>query len=1674
MKKAGIKPIGNWQVDPTETQELNQIFASAFAAANSIPPSADWGAQRHAVNNALRDELENFIIEHPSSAYGPGLHVWLGREALLVCGYAQALQHYQAAFQAASASPDPTAIDIALQAGAGLAKLLAITGQLSDLDSLVEMAMQIRAGRPLDGDWKWAREMRGWVAKHPTEAYKCGLYCLDQLGRFTQPAQFLPKNVTEVSFSTNGYTAADLINVAANAGLHIHAAMFTDTNNVPVPCILHLTSGHFVLVREQRGSFYEINDPVAYAPRWLTAQDIVASASGCVLLSDLKPPSNSSTLITIDPGTAATFRGRCHGGLINDQNDPGHCEAQNPCDCPPGHGGSGGGGHGGPGGPGGNPGSPGGPGGNPGSPGGPGGNPGSPGGPGGNPGSPGGPGGNPSPGGPGGNPGSPGSPGGNPLPPIVGIPAPTPFATASCSSCGDGGMPTWLVSEPYLSLWLFDTPMSYNQAYGPSVDLNLARGCRPQPSALTQNYWYGAAFGNAAEAWGSSWLSFAEFSSDGFEVDVRLPVGGWAMFAFTNSSTYSSINYQHNLWLEKQGPNAGSTPANVTNLVLHYTDGSQIGYGLEETNIASAPNLTGVFFMTAKTDPMGLSATFSYDTNFYLQTVTAADGTYFNLYFNDAFYANFITAVTNSYGTSVQFNYDSRYHIQVTNITDTAGISSWIAYADANGDPMALITPYGTTGFYNNDNSNTNGTGIFDRIEEITNADGTIEFYGQISAYTNTDWTNFATAQIPTNTPIGTLDTTSGDRLERNTFYWNAQQFTPYIGTDLSTFTWPILMQGRIRHWLAATDPTYTHFDSLSVEQAPSPDGVTNGQLTWYDYIGKPAGVNYEVGTQILPSVIARVMPDGSTWCRYFERVTNGNPTKVSDAWVDSGGGHAQTNMFVYSTNNIDLLAWTNALGIMVMSNVYNAYHRVITNYDALWEVTTNGYDATTFKITSSQNPAGLVTLYSYNGSHRLQSIVDLPIDRTNTFTWNTDGTVATSTDPRGMVETYFWDGLHRLTGTSDSRGTTTNLYYLISGTPYANSSGGTALIDVTASKDRLGNWTSYVYDALRREVAETNANGVVTAYSYCTCGAVSSITNAWNTTVQEVTTLNLDSQGKLTNTLYADNYSVTNWYDSLGRMIQIGDGAANRWFFYNNLGLPTMRSNVYGAELTLTYDSLDRPLYVTDANGVTTTNTYDYLNRLLTRGYPDGGVEKFGWAPVGLIAYTNQIGMTNFYAYDAAGRKTFETNANGEILKYTNNAAADLLSLTDGRNQTTKWTYDSFGRVTSKVNAGGLTDFNYTYDAEDRLLSRKAGGVPITYYTNDAVGNLTYVKHPHSANVSLQYDPLNRLTNMVDGVGTTKYAYTAGNQIWTESQPFSNSTITNAFVNRLRTSLSLQQPSGLWTNKFVYDLARRLTNVTSPAGLFGYTVGAAGPASRLIKKLSLPNTSYVTNTFDGVARLTGTYLDNNGNTVLDSAIYGYNKASQRIAFTNAAGTYVQCSYDNIGQLRVATSSSSSENRGYAYDAAWNLQYLTNSGTYTLACNNRNAMTTDPFSANNLYDSYGNLSSRPSLGQTYAYDDENRLVGVTNGSYWATGFSYDGLSRLRSRVEYTWNGSAWVASTTTEYIYDGSRVIQERDVNNTPSVSYTRGTDLSASLEGAAGIGGLLVGSPGTELEFAL
>ena len=78
----------------------------------------------------------------------------------------------------------------------------------------------------------------------------------------------------------------------------------------------------------------------------------------------------------------------------------------------------------------------------------------------------------------------------------------------------------------------------------------------------------------------------------------------------------------------------------------------------------------------------------------------------------------------------------------------------------------------------------------------------------------------------------------------------------------------------------------------------------------------------------------------------------------------------------------------------------------------------------------------------------------------------------------------------------------------------------------------------------------------------------------------------------------------------------------------------------------------------------------------------------------------------------------------------------------------------------------------------------------------------------------------------------------------------------------------------------------------------------------------------------------------------------------------------------------------------------------------------------------------------------------------------------DGKMRRRVRTEAVYANGAWLTNLVVRYVYDGNLVVQERHFNVVAgalvpreTVAYTRGGDLSGTLQGAGGIGGLLARS---------
>jgi RHS repeat-associated protein len=807
-------------------------------------------------------------------------------------------------------------------------------------------------------------------------------------------------------------------------------------------------------------------------------------------------------------------------------------------------------------------------------------------------------------------------------------------------------------------------------------------------------------------------------------------------------------------------------------------------------------------------------------------------------------------------------------------------------------------------------------------------------------------------------------------------------------------------------------------------------------------------------------------------------------------------------------------------------------------------------------RLTSITNFSGLETTNIYYSSGNYAGFLQTRIDggfRTNGFAY-TNGNILTRTNELGLVKTYTWDELNRLTSTKFPDGTTLSNVY--------------SRLDRVSFKDRMSNWTQYVYNDLRQLTSRTNANGHATVYEYCDCGALSSITEQ-NGGSPLTTLLDYDLAGRRTKITYPDGFVQDYVYDISSHFgpvrIEDSTGVATHIEYANEgrvakIGLSHLPDTTVDSYylLSRTFDQYGRVAQTVDRNGVTVTNGYDFLDRLTNRTVLAGGqpreTNRFAYTARGLTNSVDAKGYTNWFVYDVAGRLLSQTNANGEDLRFTYNAADQILSLVDGKGQTTRWNYDEYGRATNKVDAANAEIFRYTYDPNARLTNRWTAQKGDTIYRYDPVGNLTNVDYPGTAmDIIMQYDVLDRLTNVIDAVGTIRFTHNNAGQLLSEDGPWADDTVSYSYSARRRAGISVAQPNAsAWTQSYGYDHYNRLTNVTSLAGHFGYSYWA--PLSDRVQSLGLPGQgtehTHIENQFDSLARLTGTTLYKaDGTTVLNQHTYQYNDANERTRQTFKEGNYVDYTYDPIGQLKTAmgweaggTTNRLQEQFGYAYDKAWNLNYRTNNAlTQTFSVNNLNELTTAsrsgtftvagtaterkaayegdrgvtnvtvsgtglssgvadiyadgswartnaslvnginsytataqdydgrtsqdsvsvnlPSSPTFAYDANGNLTNDSQ--RIFEYDFENQLTNVYVANGWRSEFKYDAFGRRRIRKEYTWSGS-WVQTNEVRYVYDSRLAVHERDANNLTLVTYTRGDDLSGTLQGAGGIGGLL------------
>jgi RHS repeat-associated protein len=443
-------------------------------------------------------------------------------------------------------------------------------------------------------------------------------------------------------------------------------------------------------------------------------------------------------------------------------------------------------------------------------------------------------------------------------------------------------------------------------------------------------------------------------------------------------------------------------------------------------------------------------------------------------------------------------------------------------------------------------------------------------------------------------------------------------------------------------------------------------------------------------------------------------------------------------------------------------------------------------------------------------------------------------------------------------------------------------------------------------------------------------------------------------------------------------------------------------------------------------------------------------------------------------YTYTGAGRLETRTWARGARTRYSYDqgmlsdveyftSAAETAS--DSLTPDLGYTYDAMGRLAT-VTRGGATHFTYTYSSTDlrlsteiqndaflapRLLTRKRDSIlrPTGYKLGtttdeDAVSEVTY-----------GYDTAGRFSTVtyqrVPGSSTppTPQTFTYGYNYETSEEGFhamvesggSPSYIPFAVTSPVHVAKRNYDPT-----RDVLGEVRNETLGTSTRSRYTYTLNALGQREGL--------------DLGGDAFGSGTH----------SIAWTYDAKGQVTSANSTRGTSGTAhdryfSYDGIGNRLESRTGTSTASGGSITAYFGNTGATVEGGS---ALNQYAAIVTPSDSLEPVHDDNGNLTSD---GQTwnYAWDGENRMISATpvtptSGLRRMT-YRYDYLGRLASRAYASWNAgtSTWSDFENVRYIYDGWNRIDAVNWDNSIGSQHVWGLDLSGSMQGAGGVGGMLL-----------
>jgi len=459
----------------------------------------------------------------------------------------------------------------------------------------------------------------------------------------------------------------------------------------------------------------------------------------------------------------------------------------------------------------------------------------------------------------------------------------------------------------------------------------------------------------------------------------------------------------------------------------------------------------------------------------------------------------------------------------------------------------------------------------------------------------------------------------------------------------------------------------------------------------------------------------------------------------------------------------------------------YDARGNLTARRDPLGQETRYAYDAAG-RLLSETNPAGQVVQVSYDtagnpveqsdaagvlwraGFDKLRRITSLTAGGAETSTefdaanhvtkltgplgvtsrtYNETGQLASIAGPGIPATTYGYDPGGNLISATNSLGDSKQFEYAPGGL-------------LAATVNPLGERQTIVYDAMRRPVELTGADGRTHSYAWNARGDLIARTDQdGNQTLMEY-----DADRRLTRTAFPDGTEQTFTYDPGGRLSSASNETLTLYYAYDPLGrLASITDSRGPFVLSYTYDAAGNRATMTDPAGGITTYAYDEAGRLSALSNPAGHAYAFAYGPdrkLNSITFPN--GLRGEFLYDSAGRSTAVSYGSAASYSATWDAAGNRSSVT-GPEGTHAYEFDSLNRIVSAVHPT-LPAASYSYNADGKRFPR----VERSYQpTLDAANRLASVELADGRRVVYRYDPFGRVVEREREGRITRLVYDAG-----------------------------------------------------------------------------------------------------------------------------------------------------------------------------------------------------------------------------------------------------------------------------------------------------------------------